>query len=59
MLELADETDSKSVVSDGVWVRVPPPAPNKKQAQKSLFFYFSIKWDSKPEREQGVKKTVR
>ena len=25
--ELADETDSKSVVSDGVWVRVPPPAP--------------------------------
>ena len=27
VLELADETDSKSVVSDGVWVRVPPPAP--------------------------------
>ncbi len=25
--ELADETDSKSVVSNGVWVRVPPPAP--------------------------------
>ena len=30
VLELADETDSKSVVSDGVWVRVPPPAPRKK-----------------------------
>ena len=30
VLELADETDSKSVVSDGVWVRVPPPAPTKK-----------------------------
>ena len=27
MLELADEADSKSVVSDDVWVRVPPPAP--------------------------------
>ena len=27
--ELADETDSKSVVSNGVWVRVPPPAPNE------------------------------
>ena len=24
--ELADETDSKSVVREGVWVRVPPPA---------------------------------
>lgn len=27
VLELADETDSKSVVREGVWVRVPPPAP--------------------------------
>lgn len=26
MSELADETDSKSVVREGVWVRVPPPA---------------------------------
>ncbi len=24
---MADEADSKSVVSDGVWVQVPPPAP--------------------------------
>ena len=24
--ELADETDSKSVIRKGVWVRVPPPA---------------------------------
>ena len=31
--ELADETDSKSVVSNGVWVRVPPPAP-----ETTLFF---------------------
>ena len=27
VLELVDEADSKSVASDGVWVRVPPPAP--------------------------------
>ena len=27
VLELVDETDSKSVVRNGVWVRVPPPAP--------------------------------
>ncbi len=26
--ELADETDSKSVIHPGVWVRVPPPALN-------------------------------
>lgn len=26
MSELADETDSKSVIRKGVWVRVPPPA---------------------------------
>ena len=29
MMELADVTDSKSVGSDTVWVRVPPPAPNR------------------------------
>ena len=28
VLELVDEADSKSVASDGVWVRVPPPAPS-------------------------------
>ena len=27
MMELADVTDSKSVVGDNVWVRVPLPAP--------------------------------
>ena len=26
---MVDEADSKSVASDGVWVRVPPPAPEK------------------------------
>ena len=29
MMELADVTDSKSVVGDNVWVRVPLPAPNQ------------------------------
>ena len=29
VLELVDEADSKSVASDGVWVRVPIPVPNK------------------------------
>ena len=28
VMELVDVTDSKSVGSDTVWVRVPPPAPN-------------------------------
>ena len=31
VMELADVTDSKSVDGDIVWVRVPPPAPNKEQ----------------------------
>ena len=30
MMELVDVTDSKSVGSDTVWVRVPPPAPAQK-----------------------------
>ena len=30
VLELVDEADSKSVGSDTVWVRVPPPAPAQK-----------------------------
>ena len=29
MMELADVTDSKSVVGDNVWVRVPLPAPKQ------------------------------
>ena len=45
MLELADETDSKSVGGDTVWVRPPPPAPSK---QSGLFsgsglLYFCCK----------------
>ena len=31
VLELVDETDSKSVASNDVWVRVPPAAPNQKE----------------------------
>ena len=35
---MADVTDSKSVGSDTVWVRVPPPAP-KKNAPMGAFFF--------------------
>ena len=38
VLELVDEVDSKSIASDGVRVRVPPPAPScidKKDAGKN------------------------
>ena len=34
VLELADETDSNSVVHQGVWVRVPPPAPKQARPAK-------------------------
>ena len=30
VMELVDVTDSKSVGSDTVWVRVPPPAPPRR-----------------------------
>ena len=38
---MVDEADSKSVASDGVWVRVPPPAP-KKSGGQSLPLFFGI-----------------
>ena len=48
MMELADVTDSKSVVGDNVWVRVPLPAPNQNNPNQifligdgfGLFVYF-------------------
>ena len=41
VLELVDEADSKSVVRDGVWVRVPPPVPKyKKDDYKNNRFYY-------------------
>ena len=54
MLELVDGADSKSVVSNGVWVRVPPPAPttylfelfrtdDMKINQKWLIFFIAKK----------------
>ena len=44
MSELADETDSKSVIRKGVWVRVPLPAPFlvKKKVSLDLLFYFIV-----------------
>ena len=43
VLELADEADSKSAACEGVWVRVPPPAPKVKEwidtiKYQSIFF---------------------
>ena len=45
--ELADETDSKSVVREGVWVRVPPPAletgiPYRRNSRFSFCFIGSL-----------------
>ena len=40
---MADEADSKSVVSDGVWVQVPPPAPKIDKDRKRLVdFIYSL-----------------
>ena len=36
--ELADETDSKSVIRKGVWVRVPLPAPFLELTFVSFFY---------------------
>ena len=40
MMELADVTDSKSVVGDNVWVRVPLPAPKNGSPCEALDFHF-------------------
>ncbi len=37
VMELVDVTDSKSVGGDIVWVRLPPPAPEKALAKASAF----------------------
>ncbi len=37
VMELADVTDSKSVDGDIVWVRVPPPAPEKSTSSEVFF----------------------
>ena len=43
-MELADVTDSKSVDGDIVWVRVPPPAPAKKEYRSVLLFCCLGRW---------------
>ena len=39
-MELVDVTDSKSVGSDTVWVRVPPPAPSLRERQSVRGGFF-------------------
>ena len=46
MSELADETDSKSVASDGVWVQVPLSAPEKETACTLLYERFFVSYRS-------------
>ena len=38
---MVDEADSKSVGSDTVWVRVPPPAPEKNGNRDTITVLFS------------------
>ncbi len=42
VMELADVTDSKSVGSDTVWVRVPPPAPEKASLLRCFFSFIGF-----------------
>ena len=45
VMELVDVTDSKSVGSDTVWVRVPPPAPRRSKLHIACsdFFYKKVR----------------
>ena len=36
MAELVDAIDSKSIIGNYVWVRVPPPAPNKTMSLSTI-----------------------
>ena len=52
VMELVDVTDSKSVGSDTVWVRVPPPAPKRKRRPMGRLFLFGAEGNAEP--VQGV-----
>ena len=41
VMELVDVTDSKSVGSDTVWVRVPPPAPRRSKVRFAPTLFYS------------------
>ena len=50
VMELVDVTDSKSVGSDTVWVRVPPPAPARRKrhiACGELFHFIALQRPSR------------
>ena len=58
---MVDEADSKSVASDGVWVRVPPPAPKNDRAVVFLIICVLLsvirkrhKWTAQPQK-QGIR----
>ena len=38
VVELVDAIDSKSIIGNYVWVRVPPPAPNKTNRTAGAIF---------------------
>ena len=41
-MELVDVADSKSADGDIMWVRVPPPAPNKKSSLCCSFLFAKV-----------------
>ncbi len=60
---MADETDSKSVVGDHVWVQVPPPAPETKHPDIVLmsgcFFAFHTNFSIQISIGQNKKSSVQ
>ena len=56
VMELVDVTDSKSVGSDTVWVRVPPPAPTEAGSLFELFYRKAAPLHAVPIRMTGVSK---
>ena len=65
-MELVDVTDSKSVGGDIVWVRVPPPAPNKYNPNQifrigkgfGLFVYVLIGLSQQPDKLVFVEQSL-
>lgn len=54
MMELADVTDSKSVVGNNVRVQVPPSAPAAKRAPARLVFFLAFKASKNQSNAKGI-----